>query len=125
MATTEKQQRKQNILSFRSREHNPGHLQEDLQNISREATVSIKGREGPFIPASPFLAQLLVTPLCKALMLSSAPKPSVRAEGAPLSLEGLDGHVCGYDNPASFGSCIHDMRLLLLPAWGHTRVGLW
>lgn len=56
-------------------------------------------------------------------MLSSAPKPSVRAEGAPLSLEGLDGYVRGYDNPASFGLCIHDMRLLLLPAWGTPMLG--
>ena len=56
-------------------------------------------------------------------MLSLAPKPSGRAEGVPLSLEGLGGHVPGKDNPASFGSCMHYMRLLLLLAWGPPVLG--
>lgn len=37
----------QNVLSFRSREHSPGHLLEDLQNTSREARVRATGKERP------------------------------------------------------------------------------
>lgn len=74
-------------LIFQEQTHNPGHLLEDLQNTSREATVSIRGKEGPLavvgLPAHSYWP-----PFCTGFDVVTGPKASGRAEGAPSTLGG-------------------------------------
>lgn len=86
-------EREQNVLSFRSREHNPGHLLEDLQNTSKETTVRTKVGESPHAMRGR-LALLLATPLHKALMLSQTPK-QMAERGSNFALGGTGVDMWG------------------------------
>lgn len=83
-------EREQNVLSFRSREHNPGHLLEDLQNIRRESTVRTKGREVPAPAGPPSTAIGLPS---TRLRCCHGPQSQRPGEGGPLPLWGWGGHV--------------------------------
>lgn len=117
-------ERERNGLSFRSREHSPGHLLEDLQDTSGEATVRAAGEERR-LPVPSLHSYQPPLHKHKALVLPE-PQSERQAEGA-VALSWRAGRVCGVMTAGTGGS-MHSFQAAAtgpcvgLGSWGG---GIW